>query len=107
MTIERIEELLGLLPSKAPYLARIPRSLSVQGFPREIDIRGHVLNDPSFGWNFIQSSNFELLGRMSRALAMFAMQVNERRSPKLFRIAKDCSNCVVNHTPETSYLDGV
>src|SRR6266404_6124878 len=61
MTIERIEELLGLLPSEAPYLARIPRSLSVQGFPREIDIRGHVLNDPSFGWNFIQS--FLDLGR--------------------------------------------
>jgi len=60
-------------------------------------------------WNPTQgiNSNFELLGRMSRAPAMFAMQVKERRSPKLFRIAKDCSNCVVNHTPETSYLDGV
>src|SRR5947199_2656820 len=55
MTLERIEELFGLLPPDAPYLARIPRPLSVQGFPPEIDVRAHVLNDPSFGWRFIES----------------------------------------------------
>src|SRR5437762_12238967 len=55
MTIERIEELLGLLPAEAPYLARIPRPLSARGFPPETDIYAYVSNDPTFGWRFIQS----------------------------------------------------
>src|SRR6266487_866942 len=55
MTIERIEELVGLLPAEAAYLARIPRPLSVRGFPPETDIYAHVCNDPRFGWRFIQS----------------------------------------------------
>jgi hypothetical protein len=38
MTIERVEELLGLLPPEAPYLARIPRPLSSEGIPTEVDI---------------------------------------------------------------------
>jgi len=61
MTIERIEQLLGLLPPEAPYLARIPRPLSLEGIPPEVDICAHVLNDPGFGWMFVKS--FLDLGR--------------------------------------------
>jgi|SRR5436190_630774 len=66
MTIERIEELLGLLPADAPYLVRIPRSPSVQGFPPEIAINAHAFNDPSFDWGFVKS--FLDLGRPLPAL---------------------------------------
>jgi hypothetical protein len=66
MTIERIEELLGLLPADAPYLVRIPRSLSVQGFPPDIANNAYAFNDPSFGWGFVKS--FLDLGRPLPAL---------------------------------------
>jgi hypothetical protein len=50
-----MEELLWLIPAEAAYLARIPRPLSVRGFPPETDIYAYVCNDLKFGWKFIQS----------------------------------------------------
>lgn len=59
MNVQRLEDLLGLLPAEAPYLVRVPHN--TRGFPREVDWRAYALNDPGFGWGLITS--FLSLGR--------------------------------------------
>ena len=62
MTSERIEELIGLLPERSPYVTRIPRiQHKAMGVPEEVDVRSYAMNDASFGWKFINS--FLDLGR--------------------------------------------
>ncbi len=55
LEIERIERLLGLLPSEARCLAPILPQLGVEGIPPEIDILAHVFNDLGFGWMFVKT----------------------------------------------------
>lgn len=55
MKRDRIEELLRLLPGEAQYLMRIPRELSLRGFPAEVDLNAYAVNDPAFGVGFIRS----------------------------------------------------
>ena len=55
MKANRIEQLIELLPSQAPYLARIPRELTWRGFPAETDLYAYASNDPGFGCGFIKS----------------------------------------------------
>jgi len=55
MNESRIEQLLETLPSRAPYVMRIPRDLSLRGFPAETDLYAYALNDPAFGCGYIRS----------------------------------------------------
>jgi len=56
MTADRIEELISLLPRNAPYVNNIPRALNKgMGVPEEVDIYAYAMNDPAFGWMFVNS----------------------------------------------------
>jgi hypothetical protein len=55
MRIQRVKELLELLPAESPYITRIPHELSTRGVPREVDLHAYAENDPRFGWGFVSS----------------------------------------------------
>lgn len=55
MNTQRIQFLIGLIPSSATYLAQIPRDCSALGMPDEVDLYAYATHDPQFSWEFIQS----------------------------------------------------
>ena len=52
MNVQRIGILTELIPAEAPYLSRIPRTLSALGVPAEVDVHSYTSHDPQFGWQY-------------------------------------------------------
>jgi hypothetical protein len=56
MSPNRIEELVAMIPRRAPYLSRVSLHTHRQyGTPVEVDIYATAKNDPTFGWMFVRS----------------------------------------------------